>query len=147
MSTIEELESAKLALMKLPVGELVNAYLGARKNIEDIERKHKDELSEPKEFLAVLESTLLDYLHVNNVKNLATPDGGKVYKSTRWSASIGDPEVFMQHVISTGSWELLDKKANLTASRAYLDEHKTEPPGVRLTPKVSLCAQVGRSKE
>jgi hypothetical protein len=44
----------------------------------------------------------------------------------------------MQHVIQNNSFELLDKRANVTAVKDYVKEHNTTPPGVNLSSITSI---------
>jgi hypothetical protein len=57
---------------------------------------------------------------------------GTVYTTTRYSASLADPQVFMDYVKSTDQFELLDRKANATAVRDHVEAKGSLPPGVNL---------------
>lgn len=46
---------------------------------------------------------------------------GTVTSSTRYTASLADADAFMRHVIGTESWDLLDRRANATAVRAWVE--------------------------
>lgn len=58
---------------------------------------------------------------------------GTVTSSTRYTASLEDADSFMRHVIATESWDLLDRRANATAVRAFVDATGQLPPGARLS--------------
>ncbi len=58
---------------------------------------------------------------------------GTCYSTTRYTASLADPEAFMKFVRDTGSFDLLDRKANVTAVKDYVAEKSCLPPGVNLS--------------
>jgi hypothetical protein len=57
---------------------------------------------------------------------------GSVYLSTKTTASLADPEAFMNFVIESERYELLDRRANSTACKDYATEEGAVPPGVNL---------------
>lgn len=58
---------------------------------------------------------------------------GTVTASTRYTASLEDADSFMRHVIATESWDLLDRRANATAVRAFVEANGQLPPGAKLS--------------
>lgn len=58
---------------------------------------------------------------------------GTVTSSTRYTASLEDADTFMRHVIATESWDLLDRRANGTAVRAFVETNGHLPPGAKLS--------------
>jgi hypothetical protein len=68
-----------------------------------------------------------------------TTKAGTAYVSVKTSASLEDPDIFMRHVIGTESWELLDRRANATAVKAFAEEnHGALPPGVKMASIVTV---------
>ncbi len=107
-------------------------YVFIRDEIKKLEAKHKEELKPLKDMLLELEQKISGYLTAHNVDALKTAHG-TCYRSTRWSASLADPEVFMNYVIQSERWELLDRRANVTAVKDYVASTKSLPPGCNLT--------------
>jgi hypothetical protein len=64
--------------------------------------------------------------------SIATPEG-TCYKTTRYNASLADPDAFMKFVKENDLFDLMDRKANATAVREYTEEKGAPPPGVNLT--------------
>jgi hypothetical protein len=60
----------------------------------------------------------------------AKTEAGTVFLSTKRTASLADADAFMKYVIGTGQFDLLDRKANVTAITDHLKEHNELPPGV-----------------
>ena len=58
---------------------------------------------------------------------------GTCYSSTKYTASLADPKAFMDYVISTNQFDLLDRKANVTAVKDHVTEKGALPPGVNLS--------------
>jgi len=104
-------------------------FIAVRDKIKEIEERHKKELEPYKNLKDKLSVVLLDHLNTVNVDN-ASCGAGTVYRTAKKSASIADAEAFMRHVIGTESWDLLDRKANVTAVEDFIEEHKAPPPGV-----------------
>lgn len=85
-------------------------------------------------------STMLDqlggaiqrFLDAHSLENVATASG-TAYKSSRTSASLADPAAFMNYVIENRAYDLLDRRANATAVKAFVEQHKQLPPGVNLS--------------
>ncbi len=60
-------------------------------------------------------------------------DAGTCYSSTKYTASLADPKAFMDYVISTSQFDLLDRKANVTAVKDHVKDKGALPPGVNLS--------------
>jgi len=116
----------------------VEQYRKLRAKQEEIEERHKEELAPYKKAKADLEALMLGWLNATGQENAKTK-AGTVYKKTDFSASLEDPDAFMRYVIGSEAWDLIDRKANKTAIKDFLEEHKTLPPGV----KVATVVKVG----
>ncbi len=89
---------------------------------------------------------MLAYLEKVGASSINTL-GGTVTRTERSSASLVDREAFRRHVIGTESWDLLDWKANLTATKDFIKEHAGErPPGVTISSKWTLGCTAPRKK-
>ena len=105
-------------------------------DVRDAIKKRKDEFEKSIEPLVELQNRLsgwmqqfMDQAGADSIKTTA----GTCYTSTKYTAALADPEVFMNFVITNKDYDLLDRKANVTAVRAYVDEHGEKPPGVNLS--------------
>jgi hypothetical protein len=96
------------------------------------EKEFKDKITPYKKALDDLNSVLLN--HLNKVgANSVNTDEGTVYRTEKKSASLTDPAAFMEYVITNKAWDLLDRKANVTAVSAFVTEHEDLPPGVNFS--------------
>jgi hypothetical protein len=71
-------------------------------------------------------------LQDSGANSIATPNG-TIHTVSRTSARIMDPQLFREHVIATGGWDLLDWKANMTACREEMRSKHVPVPGVELS--------------
>lgn len=113
-------------------------FVALRQKIDEIETRHEQELKPYKDARAQLEAVLLSMLDAAGVDNAASKGVGTVYRSTRKSTSLADPDAFRRFVIGGELWHLLDWKANVTAVEAFLDENKALPPGVNFSQKLTV---------
>jgi hypothetical protein len=110
----------------------IQQYLKLRTLIEEQDRAHKEKMKTYRDTLEQLNSLLLNHLNTIGGDSVKT-EFGTVYKTTKRSASLEDPDQFMRHVIGSEAWELLDRKANVTAVEEYVKENGVLPPGVKMS--------------
>jgi hypothetical protein len=79
-----------------------------------------------------LNAVLLEHLNVINGESVRT-DTGTVYRTEKKSAGLADPDAFMRYVIGNEAWDLLDRKANVTAVSDFIEENNSPPPGVNFS--------------
>lgn len=120
--------------MTVDISTRVAQYVQLRDIIREKEKKHKEELCKYKEALDGLNSLLLNHLNTIGGKSVNT-DSGTVYRTEKKSAPLADPAAFMDYVIKNAAFDLLDRKANVTAVAAYIQENGTQPPGVNFSSK------------
>jgi hypothetical protein len=113
----------------MDVNANVEEYIRTRDEIRDIESRHKDELRPYKQKLEELGGVLLEQLQTVGGDGVRTKSG-TVYVTEKRSASLADPALFMDYVVQNSAWDLLDRKANVTAVTDYIAEHNAAPPGV-----------------
>jgi hypothetical protein len=123
----------------------VAQYIALRDKINAIKEEHKKVLEPYNDALDKLNEVLLN--HLNEIKSdSASVNGiGTVYRTAKASASLADAQAFMDFVIEQQQWDLLDRKANVTAVQDYMKEHAGElPPGVNFNRR--FVAGVRRNK-
>ena len=110
----------------------VQQFLWARDTKKRLADEYEEKVKELKEIMEHLQGRLQTFLDSHGLKNASTKFG-TVHHTTRYTASLADPKAFMDFVISTGKFELLDRKANATAVKDYVGEHSQLPPGCNLS--------------
>jgi hypothetical protein len=88
------------------------------------------------------QENLLSGLIMTHLRNLGIESArtrfGTVFFKTTSAASLFDPDAFMTFVINSQRFEMLDRKANKTAVRDYINEFHELPPGVKYQEAVTL---------
>lgn len=137
--TQKELYETLVSIPPAPVGRVtatvekrVREYIMVRDHIKKMDEAHDKAKEEYVKLQNFLTGWLQQFMEQAGADNIKTSEG-TCYNSVRYSAGLADPEAFMAFVKSTGSYDLLDRKANVTAVKAYVEEHKVPPPGVNLS--------------
>lgn len=120
----------------------VEQYIKLRDKIKEIEAKHKEELKPYKDTLEKLNAVILAHLTQVGGESIRT-SAGTAYVTEKKSASLADPQAFMEYVITNEAWDLMDRKANVSAVADYISEHTAPPPGVNYS--TTLLVGVRRS--
>lgn len=115
----------------------VAQYVQVRDALDALAERQKAEAKPLKELLDVLGGVLQKFLDDNNLANLTTA-AGSCYTSTRHTASVADAKAFMDYVIETKKFELLERRANPTAVKAFVQEHGHLPAGVNMSALTSV---------
>lgn len=111
------------------IAKRVEQYVKLRDKIKQIKDEQKKILKPYNETLEQLNALLLAHLNGLNGNSVST-DAGTVYRTEKKSASLADAEAFMEYVIANNAFDLLDRKANVTAVEDHINEHNAPPPGV-----------------
>lgn len=117
---------------KLDISKRVNQYVRLRDEIKRLDDEHKERMKSHREVLEKLNNVLLSHLNDINGDSVRT-DTGTVYRSAKKSASLADPDAFMRFVVAQQAWDLLDRKANVTAVADFIEDNQTPPPGVNFS--------------
>ena len=113
------------------ISDLVSKYVHNREIMRKAKQTYEAAIAPLEERKNLLEGAMLEFLDTTGQSNAAT-DNGTVYRRTQRSASLADPAVFMNFVITNQKFELLDRKANVKAVVAYVKSNEKLPPGVNL---------------
>lgn len=79
----------------------------------------------------MLAGIIRKFMDDNKLDSLKTAHG-TCYTSTRYTATLADPAAFMDYVINSKRWELLERRANATAVADYVKENNALPAGCNL---------------
>lgn len=111
---------------------LVSRYVEVRDRIKEADKAHKDRMAPARELLDQLNNALLAELNRLKGESVRT-SFGTVYRTSRKSATITDGDVFRKWVIQNEEWDLVDWRANATATFDYVQNYENPPPGVNFT--------------
>jgi len=113
------------------INKRVEQYITIRDKLKELDAAHEEKCKPLRELQEVLSGKLRTFMEANNLDNLKT-EAGTCYTSTRYTASLADPDAFMKFVINNKLFDLLDRRANNTAVKEYVNEHNSLPPGCNL---------------
>lgn len=116
----------------LDIETIVRDYIEARDFLKVYEDAFEQKIKPLKDKQLEREGIIHKFMLDNKLANLRTT-AGTAYTKVKYSAALADPSAFMDYVKATGKFELLDRKANVTAVVDFVEEHKTLPPGCNLT--------------
>lgn len=114
------------------VEKRIEQYLAVRDKIKMMEDEAKKAIEPFKLIQEQLAGWLQEFMDKTGGDSIKTK-AGTAYVSTRYSATLADPDAFMQFVIENKLFDLLDRRANATAVKDYTGEKGAPPPGVNLT--------------
>lgn len=114
------------------VDKRVEQYIKVRDALKKMDEEHDERRKPLVELQNLLTGWMQTFMENAGADNIKTSHG-TCYSSTRYTASLADPEAFMNYVKSTGNYDLLDRKANVTACRDFVAENNSPPPGVNLS--------------
>lgn len=114
------------------VDKRVAQYVQVRDAIKTANDAHAEAIKPMVELQNMLTGWLQTFMEQAGADSVKTSHG-TCYSTTRYSASLADPEAFMKFVKENDLFDLLDRKANVTACRDYTEERGVTPPGVNLS--------------
>lgn len=118
--------------MSMDVAKRVEQFVKLRDLIKQRDDAHKEAMKPMREMLEQLNAMLLQHLNGLNGDSVKTA-AGTVYRTEKKSASLADPVAFMDFVVQNGAFELLDRKANVTAVEDFINTNNVPPPGVNFS--------------
>lgn len=129
--------------MQADLDTRVGQYVKLRDKIKELDDKHKEVMAPMRETLEQLNSVILQKLQAAGAESVRTTSG-TAYITPKRSASIADADAFWAFVVATGDWDLIDRRANVTAVYDFIQKQaeaaKTDPnvvvgppPGVSFT--------------
>jgi hypothetical protein len=114
------------------VDKRVEQYIKVRDAIKAANEAHELSIKPLVELQNLLTGWMQNFMEQAGADNIKTAHG-TCYSTTRYTASLADPEAFMNYVISNQAFDMLDRKANVTAVKDYVAETGALPPGVSLS--------------
>ncbi len=116
----------------------ISQYIWARDQLAKIDAKWEKERQEIVDVKARLEGVIHQFLTDNNITGSIKTKSGTAYISRKWSASLSDPKAFIDYVVNTGQFDLLERRASVTAVKQFVEDNKFLPAGCSLSSHPSL---------
>jgi hypothetical protein len=116
----------------LDVDKLVSQFVVLRDRKRELVQQHEEQLKPYNKLLDEIGNKLLEYMQSIGVDNLSAPSGS-AHQITKRSATIRDGAAFRPS-LPTGSYDLVDWKANAVAVFDYTKDNEVPAPGVNASP-------------
>lgn len=113
------------------VGVVVKGYVALRDKLRELDDAHEQKRKPIVDMINQLSGQMQEFLDKSGSKSVKTADG-TFYQSTRYTTSLADPAAFMEYVINNQRYDLLDRRANATAVKQFVEETGNLPPGTNL---------------
>lgn len=118
--------------LKAKVEKRIGEYVACRDLIAEKKKEHEASIQPLVDLQNKLTGWLQQFLQEAGADSIKSKMG-TCYTSTKYSASLADPDAFMTYVITNKNFDLLDRKANVTAVKDHVKEKGVLPPGVNLS--------------
>ena len=118
--------------LKAKVDERIGQYITCRDLIKEKTQAFEASIKELVDLQNKLTGWLQQFMAQAGADSIKSKEG-TCYTSTRYTASLADPGAFMDYVIANKDFDLLDRKANVTAVKDHVKEKGVLPPGVNLS--------------
>lgn len=115
--------------MELNYETAMAGILRAKEKMAEIDDEAKRKKKPLADTVAKLEAWIQTKAQDEGLDTIPT-SAGTGYWSTHYKCTVGDQTAFMDYVRETGDLSLVDKRANKTAVKEYVNEHGQPPPGV-----------------
>lgn len=107
-------------------------FVQVRDMLEALDKRQSEERAPLVNLRDRLQGKIQVFMTENKLENLKTA-AGTAYTSSRTTCSLSDPHAFMEYVIWSQKFDLLDRRANSTAVKAHIEEKGGLPPGCNIT--------------
>jgi hypothetical protein len=109
--------------------EIVAGYIKLRDKKAAIKAEYDAKVAEIDKVLDKIEAKLIKHFQETGLEAIRT-DVGTAYKSTRVSATVGDWDALLAHILDTENYQLLERRVSKKAVEEYKTANEDLPPGV-----------------
>ena len=122
---------------QLSFEELVERDFLIRREIEEVEKRHEEELKKLKEAKVVFDNLIKEQMINMGIKSLKTKAGQPVL-AEKTSFRVEDQQEFKRHVIGSEDWEMIVWAVKRSAAELFEASTGTLPPGVAKSSTLEL---------
>jgi len=123
--------------MTLTVDSVIAGYLRLRVQKQEIEAKAKEQTAAIDANMDKLEAWLKLKAEETGVTSFKT-DHGTAFLTTVDFANVADWDAVLNHIKTTDAYDMLEKRVSKTAVRAFIEMHRTVPPGINYGTKLEI---------
>ena len=116
----------------IDVNKRVEQYVALRDARRELKSNFEVEDKKLRDLQELVVGQLSQHMTDTGTESLRT-EHGTCYRTVKYSASLADPDAFMNYVINNQRFDLLDRRANVTAVKEFIKTNKEQPPGVNFS--------------
>ena len=126
----------------MKLDEVVKNYIALRDRKAAIKAEYDAKAAKIDAVLDKAEAKILEYFEQSGLESIRT-DTGTAYKSTLNSATVGDWDSVLAHVLETENYQLLEHRVRKKAVEEYRMANEDLPPGVNWRSEVTVNIRRG----
>jgi hypothetical protein len=115
------------------IDKRIGQYVQVRDALKRLDEKQALERKPLLEIQERLAGIIRTFMESNKITDSLKSKSGTAILSTRYTASLADPSIFMNFVIENKLFDLIDRRAISAAVKDYVQEHNELPPGCNLS--------------
>lgn len=113
----------------MKLSELIDKYIEIRDKKAQLKAEYDVKKNKMDDALDKIEAVILKTFDASGMDSAKT-ENGTAYTSRLITATVADPDIFMQHVIATEAWHMIEKRCSKVGVEQYRAEHDEVPPGI-----------------
>jgi hypothetical protein len=113
----------------MKLSELIDKYIEIRDKKAQLKAEYDVKKNKMDDALDKIEAVILKTFDASGMDSAKT-ENGTAYTSRLVTATVADPDIFMQHVIATEAWHMIEKRCSKVGVEQYRAEHDEVPPGI-----------------
>jgi hypothetical protein len=126
--------------------EAAKKYLECRKEIDDLDKKYKEDKANIMKRVVLLEGWFTAKAQEEGLKTVPTPYGTG-YWSTHHTATVESREDFFKFCKENGTWDLVATHASKSGVKSFIEAHGEPPPGVKFASTKVFNFRKAQNKE
>jgi hypothetical protein len=126
--------------VNLTVEQAIGAYVKLRSKKEQIAAKAKADTAPVQETMDKIEAYLKEQADALGVQSFKT-ESGTAFLTTSERANVASWDEVLRFILENEAFDMLEKRVNKTAVRAYLEANKAVPPGVNYGTSIEVSVR------
>ena len=113
----------------MKLSDLVAKYIELRDKKYELKHQYEFKAAKIDEVLDKIEAKLLETFDSAGIDSCKT-EAGTAYASSFSTASVADPDAFLEFIIENEEWSLIERRASKTAVEQFIVANGDVPPGI-----------------
>lgn len=121
-------------------------YLAVRRQIDELEKTHKQSKAALTEKLVALENWFTAKAQEDGLETVKT-NMGTAYWSTHHTATVASREDFFSFCKEHDAWDMVESRASKTGVKSFIEANGAPPPGVNFSSTRVFNLRKAQNKE